>query len=72
MVMRVQLFQDGESGVSFMCAQYPENCNYFVDVPTKYVVLLFLTIAAYGFTIYLDIFPVPWGSQKKAINKSMD
>jgi hypothetical protein len=41
------------------------NCthdHYFIDIPTKYVVLAFISTAAYGLTTYLGITPafMPW------------
>lgn len=35
---------------------------YLIDIPTKYVVLAFMSAAAYGLTTYLNITPafMPW------------
>lgn len=33
--------------------------GYYIDIPTKYVVLAFICAAAYGLTTYLGITPVP-------------
>ena len=35
---------------------------YLIDVPTKYIMLAFLSLGAYGFTTYLEITPAlrPW------------
>lgn len=33
--------------------------DYYVDIPTKYVVLTCISAAAYGLTTYLGITPVP-------------
>lgn len=46
--LRIQLFADND--------RYD---TYFIDVPTKYVVLAGICAAAYGLTTYLGITPVP-------------
>lgn len=49
--LKIQLFVD-EKSPSY-------NPTYFIDVPTKYVVLSCICAAAYGFTTYLGITRVP-------------
>jgi len=49
--LQIQIFVD-EASPSY-------NPTYFIDVPTKYVVLSCIFAAAYGFTTYLGISRVP-------------
>jgi hypothetical protein len=49
--LRIQLF--AENGCTILCK------DFLVDFPTKYAVLACLCSAAYGFTTYLDITPMP-------------
>lgn len=51
--LRIKLFAEGE------CPSWALDCSYAVDFPTKYAVLACLCSAAYGFTTYLGITPVP-------------
>jgi len=55
-VMRIQFFGDDNT----MCLKYKSECNYSIDFPTKYMILILLAIAAYGLTVYLEIFPFRW------------
>lgn len=49
--LRIQFFEN----------EYIKNTNttYFIDVPTKYIVLSLVCVAAYGLTIYLGITSFP-------------
>ncbi len=59
--LQVHLFQkDTKPYIGFMGIHY----SYLIDIPTKYVVLFFMSTAAYGLTTYLGITPAirPWKS----------
>lgn len=51
MALQIQLFPDQEGCYS--------SCSFAINLPTKYVVLSLLALAAYGFTTYLGITPAP-------------
>jgi hypothetical protein len=48
MTLRIQLFADENLG------------TFLIDFPTKYLVLVFVSLAAYGVTTYLEITPSIW------------
>ena len=50
--LRIQFFEDGYNSTTY-------SRDYYVDIPTKYVVLVCICAAAYGLTTYLGITPVP-------------
>lgn len=43
--------------------------KFLIDLPTKYLVLIFISTAAYGVTTYLGITPSPW---KKKIKEKQE
>jgi hypothetical protein len=59
--LRIQFFEDGYN-----------TTTYYVDIPTKYVVLACICAAAYGLTTYLGITPVPKIKDKKSDNVGTD
>lgn len=54
--MRIQFFGDDNP----MCLQFKSECNYIIDIPTKYIILILLAMAAYGLLVYLEIAPFRW------------
>jgi len=50
--LRIRLFEGEINPVTY-------SIDYYVDIPTKYIVLACICAAAYGLTTYLGITPVP-------------
>ena len=70
-VFRVDFLQNIMSllRIQFFEGDYNSTTNlryYYVDIPTKYVVLVCICVAAYGLTTYLGITPVPKRKMQKA------
>jgi len=59
--LRIQLFLQRTISYTFIDELHLLDI-YLIDVPTKYVVLAFMSTAAYGLTTYLGITPAfkPW------------
>ena len=45
--------------IQFFHYDDPLNDHYLIDFPTKYLILLCMSVAAYGVTTYLGITPIP-------------
>ena len=63
--LRIRLFEGDYNPSTF-------SNDYYVDIPTKYVVLAFICAAAYGLTTYLGITPVPRVKAQKAASAGTD
>jgi hypothetical protein len=63
--LRIQLFEGDYNYSTF-------SKDYYVDIPTKYVVLTCICAAAYGLTTYFGITPVPRIKAQKAASAGTD
>ena len=50
--------------ISFL-ADEDNHGKFLIELPTKYLVLAFVSSAAYGVTTYLGITPTPWKKKNK-------
>lgn len=63
--LRIQLFEGDYNPSTF-------SNDYYIDIPTKHVVLVCICAAAYGLTTYLGITPAPRTKAQKAASTGAD